>query len=131
MPGGHLPSHRRQDLEAPPGQPHRPHLPSDAVVREQVAGGALRARWQPHRPGRGKERPIRDFIHELIDGFLDDVLDELGSRKEVEHSYKILEEGSSADRQLAVFAETGDLTSVVDHLIAETAAGCLEQAVAS
>jgi carboxylate-amine ligase len=41
----------------------------------------------------------------------------------VEYAFKILEEGSSADRQRATFARTGDLKAVVDQLIAETAEG--------
>jgi glutamate---cysteine ligase / carboxylate-amine ligase len=70
----------------------------------------------------GKEREVqaRQLVRELIEWFLGDVLDELGSRKEVEYAYRILEEGSSADRQLAVFERTGDLKAVVDHLIRET-----------
>jgi carboxylate-amine ligase len=62
----------------------------------------------------------------MIEWFLDDVLDELGSRKEVEYAFRILEEGSSAERQLAVFEETGDLKAVVDSLIAETAEGVVD-----
>ena len=51
-------------------------------------------------------------------------MDELGSRKDVEYAYKILEEGSSADRQIAVYEKTGgDIKAVVDHLIAETREG--------
>ena len=50
----------------------------------------------------------------MIEWFLDDVVDELGSRKEVEYAFKILEQGTSADRQLARFRETGDLKAVVD-----------------
>ena len=79
--------------------------------------------------GDGTERPAREFIHELIEGFLEDVLDELGSREQVEYAYTILEEGSSADRQLAVYQETGDINAVVDHLIVETAQGCRVEAV--
>ena len=67
--------------------------------------------------------PARELIRELIEWFLDDVIDELGSRTEVEYAYKILDEGTSADRQLAVFQQTGDLKAVVDQLIAETAEG--------
>jgi carboxylate-amine ligase len=59
----------------------------------------------------------------MVDWFVGDVVDELGSRKEVEYAYRILEEGTSADRQLRVYQETGDLKAVVDHLIAETAQG--------
>lgn len=73
--------------------------------------------------GRETERPARELLEELIGWFLDDVLDDLGSREQVEYAYTILEEGSSADRQLRVFAETGDLKAVVAHLIAETCEG--------
>jgi carboxylate-amine ligase len=62
-------------------------------------------------------------VRELIAWFIDDVLDELGSRKDVEYGFRILNEGTSADRQLAVWEKTGDLKAVVDSLIAETAEG--------
>jgi carboxylate-amine ligase len=65
--------------------------------------------------GKQKEVPIRDLIRELLD-FVDDVLDPLGSRKEVEHVHTILERGTSADEQLRVYKETGDLKAVVDRL---------------
>jgi carboxylate-amine ligase len=57
---------------------------------------------------------------------VDDVLDELGSRSEVEYAFRILEEGSSADRQLAVYEETGDMKAVVESLIEETAEGVFD-----
>ena len=66
--------------------------------------------------GKNKEVPVVDLIRELLD-FVDDVVDELGSRKEVEHIHTILERGTSADEQLRVFRETNDLTAVVDRLI--------------
>ncbi|HEX8423632.1 MAG TPA: carboxylate-amine ligase [Pyrinomonadaceae bacterium] len=69
--------------------------------------------------GKQKEVPVRDLILELLD-FVDDVLDDLGSRKEVEHVHTILERGTSADEQLQVFAETNDLKAVVDRLIMRT-----------
>ena len=56
-------------------------------------------------------------------GELLNVIDELGSRNEVEYAYRILEGGSSADRQLATLGRTGDLKDVVAQLIAETADG--------
>jgi carboxylate-amine ligase len=49
----------------------------------------------------------------------------LGSRKEVEYAYRILEEGTSADRQLATFQSSGSLQAVVDQLIEETQEGVL------
>ena len=65
-------------------------------------------------------------MKELVEWFVDDVVDELGSRKQVEYAFTILEGGTSADRQLATYERTGDLKAVVDHLIAETAEGVAE-----
>jgi glutamate---cysteine ligase / carboxylate-amine ligase len=76
--------------------------------------------------GKQEELPARQLLRELIEWFLGDVLDELGSRREVEYAYRILDEGSSADRQLATFQATGDLKAVVDRLIRETEEGVLE-----
>jgi carboxylate-amine ligase len=75
--------------------------------------------------GKREELPARSLIHEMVD-FVDDVVDELGSRKEVEYAYTILQEGSSADRQLLTFAQSEDLNAVVDRLIAETKEGVIE-----
>jgi carboxylate-amine ligase len=73
--------------------------------------------------GKEKEAPARELIRELLEWFIDDVVDELGSRREVEYAFKIMREGTSADRQLATYDQTGDLKAVVDRLIAETAEG--------
>jgi glutamate---cysteine ligase / carboxylate-amine ligase len=70
--------------------------------------------------GKQEELPTRDLIREMIEWFIGDVIDELGSRKEVEYAYRILQEGTSADRQLATYQKTGDLNAVVDQLIRET-----------
>ncbi|HEV7682163.1 MAG TPA: carboxylate-amine ligase [Pyrinomonadaceae bacterium] len=66
--------------------------------------------------GKQKEVPTRDLILELLD-FVDDVVDELDSRKEIEHIHTILERRTSAEEQLRVFEETKDLNKVVDRLI--------------
>lgn len=76
--------------------------------------------------GKQQELPARDLIRELLEWFIADVVDELGSRKEVEYAYQILENGTSADRQLATFQRTNDMHAVVDQLILETAEGVLE-----
>jgi carboxylate-amine ligase len=76
--------------------------------------------------GKKEELPAPVLIRELVEWFLDDVLDELGTRKEVEYAFRILDEGSSAQRQLATYARTGDLRAVVDQLIRETAEGVCE-----
>ncbi|HEY2960294.1 MAG TPA: carboxylate-amine ligase [Actinomycetota bacterium] len=72
--------------------------------------------------GRLAEVPMRDLALELVE-FVDDVVDDLGSRQEVAYVNTILREGTSADRQLAVHRRTGDLAAVVEHLAEETAAG--------
>ena len=57
--------------------------------------------------------------------FVDDVVDELGSRHEVFDGVNwILENGTGADRQLRVFEATGgDLKKVVDYICEETSHG--------
>jgi glutamate---cysteine ligase / carboxylate-amine ligase len=69
---------------------------------------------------------VRELIYEYLH-FVDDVVDELGSRQEINYIHKILEMGTGADRQLRVFRETGDLNKVVDYMIAETEVGILEK----
>lgn len=67
--------------------------------------------------------PTKDLIYELL-RFVDEAVEELGSRNEINTIYKILEHGTSADKQLAVFHNTnGDIKAVVDFLIAETLVG--------
>ena len=72
--------------------------------------------------GKQKEVETKALILELLN-FVDDVVDELGSRHEINYIHKILENGTGADRQLAVYKKTGDLRQVVDYLIAETNTG--------
>jgi carboxylate-amine ligase len=71
--------------------------------------------------GKQAEVPMRDLAVELLE-FVDDVVDELGSRAAVDHVRVILDEGTSADRQRRAHRERGSLAAVVDHLCAETAA---------
>jgi carboxylate-amine ligase len=66
--------------------------------------------------GKQTEVPVRDLVLELLE-FVDEVVDELGSRKEIEHVHTILQRGTSADRQLQIYHETNDLKAVVDDLI--------------
>lgn len=71
-----------------------------------------------------------DVLMEELLEILDDVVDDLGSREEVEYVRTILQKGTSADRQIAVYeANGGDgnseeaLKAVVDHLVEETQLG--------
>ena len=80
--------------------------------------------------GKETEVPLPDLIDELVE-LLDDVVDDLDSRSEVEYARVIAREGSSADRQLRVYhealtqgaSEREALIAVVDHLIEETQSG--------
>ena len=66
--------------------------------------------------GKQTEVPVSDLVLELLE-FVDDVVDELGSRNEINHIHTILQRGTSADRQLQIYRETNDLKAVVDDLI--------------
>ena len=65
----------------------------------------------------GKEAEIdtRELINELID-FVDDIIDELGSRHIIEKIPAMLKTGTGADRQLAVYDKNNDFTEVVDYI---------------
>jgi carboxylate-amine ligase len=72
--------------------------------------------------GRTAEVPMRDLAVELLE-FVDEVVDDLGSREALRTISHIVEHGSGADRQLEAFHRTGNLRDVVDHLVHETMRG--------
>jgi carboxylate-amine ligase len=72
--------------------------------------------------GRETELPARELMLEYLD-FVDDVVDELESREEINYVRTMLERGNGAERQLEVFARTQDLKKVVEYMVAETSAG--------
>lgn len=64
--------------------------------------------------------PAREYIEEFL-AFLRPALEAEGDWYRVSRGVRsILEHGNGADRQLAVFKQTGNLTSVVDYVIEET-----------
>ena len=83
--------------------------------------------------GRGEAVPFADLVEELI-ALLAEEAKGLGCLAEVERLRRIAAEGTSADRQLAVYEAAlkagGDektaLKAVVDHLVKETLEGCEE-----
>jgi glutamate---cysteine ligase / carboxylate-amine ligase len=75
--------------------------------------------------GKVAEIPMRQLGLELLE-FVDDVVDDLGSRPALEVVREILDHGSEADRQIAVYRETGDFRAVVDMLRRETMVGIPE-----
>jgi glutamate---cysteine ligase / carboxylate-amine ligase len=80
--------------------------------------------------GKEAEVPMRALATELLE-FVDDVVDDLGSRSAVEYVNTILNEGTSAERQLRVYQATGDLKEVVRHLVKETRGGVGEPRASS
>jgi carboxylate-amine ligase len=72
--------------------------------------------------GKKTEVPTQDLLIELLE-FVDDVAGELGTTDEIRYVYEIIRRGTGADRQLAVFKETGSLKDVVQYVIDETEAG--------
>ncbi len=74
--------------------------------------------------GKQEEVDYRDLIYEYI-RFVDEAVDELDSRHEINYIHQILEHGTSADRQLEVYEKSGhDLKAVVDYLIQDTMENC-------
>lgn len=72
--------------------------------------------------GRKEEVAFPTLINELLE-FIDDVVDELGCRTEVNYVYQMLEQGSGADRQLKVYEDTKDLKKVMEYVVAQTKKG--------
>ena len=74
--------------------------------------------------GKRSEVPFGELLDELLE-FVDDVVDELGSRNEVYYAREILKNGTGADRQLAAYAQRNDLRDVVDYIVKETEHGVM------
>jgi carboxylate-amine ligase len=60
----------------------------------------------------------------LLD-FVDDVVDNLGSRREMNYLRKLLADprGTGADRQVAVYQETGSIDALIQFLMQQTMQG--------
>lgn len=65
--------------------------------------------------GKEEEVDTRQLISELLN-FVDDVADHVGNRHVLAQVPDILNGGTGADRQLAVYEKTGSLQSVVDYI---------------
>ena len=72
--------------------------------------------------GKREEVPFGALLDELLE-FVDDVVDELGSRKDVYFAREIVRQRPGADRQLAAYEQRKDLRDVVDYIISQTEAG--------
>jgi carboxylate-amine ligase len=72
--------------------------------------------------GKREEVPFEMLLDELLE-FVDDVVDDLGSRKDVYYAREIVRHRPGADRQLAAYEQRHDIRDVVDYIIAETEHG--------
>jgi carboxylate-amine ligase len=70
---------------------------------------------------------MRDSIDKLLE-FVDDVIDDLGSRREMQYIRDLLTDprGTGADRQIAVYKRTGSIQEVTKFLMEQTAQGITE-----
>ncbi|HEU5230443.1 MAG TPA: carboxylate-amine ligase [Ktedonobacteraceae bacterium] len=95
-----------------------PALPRDYVEENK---------WQAMRYGldasiidfvNRRRIPMRDAIHELLD-FIDDVIDDLGIRNEIQYLRTLLDDprGTGADRQIAIYQQSNDIQKVTQYLI--------------
>jgi carboxylate-amine ligase len=117
-------------IQATAAKLHRLHT-SNQDFRQYSRALIMENKWRAVRYGIdgklidfGKEAEIdeRALIREYIQ-FVDDVVDELGCREEIENIEWILENGTGADRQIRKFEETNDLKAVVDYMAEETKHG--------
>jgi glutamate---cysteine ligase / carboxylate-amine ligase len=67
---------------------------------------------------------MRQSIHELLD-FVDDVLDDLGNRNEMAYLRALLTDprGTGADRQIALYQQTGSIDAVIRLLMQQSMHG--------
>jgi carboxylate-amine ligase len=73
--------------------------------------------------GKQEEVPFTSLVRELLE-FIDDVVDELGSREEINYIFKMLDQGTGADRQLKEWYNNDkDFKKLVDYIIEETYVG--------
>ncbi len=74
--------------------------------------------------GHEKEAPFGDLISEMLE-FIDDVVDDLGTRDYIDNILIISNKGSSADKQIKIYNEREKIEDVVDFLIKETTKYCI------
>ncbi|QBD77048.1 carboxylate-amine ligase [Ktedonosporobacter rubrisoli] len=71
-----------------------------------------------------KRMSMREALSQLLD-FVDDVIDQLGSHREMEHIRTLLNDprGTGADRQIACYKESGDIQQVLHFLMQQSLQG--------
>ena len=108
---------------------HRRHLATHVLPRYFIE----EHKWHASRYGldarvfdfmQSRQMTMRESIGELLD-LVEDVLDELGSRREINHLRTLLNspDGTGADRQIQVYQQNQCTTDVIHHLIQQTMLG--------
>jgi carboxylate-amine ligase len=79
---------------------------------------------------QGRRIGMREAIEETLD-FVDDVLDDLGSRREINYLRELIGDprGTGADRQIAIYQQTGDTRAVISYLMEQTVRGLVLDSV--
>jgi len=72
--------------------------------------------------GKKEQVPVRHLVGELLD-FVEEAAEIFETREELDRVRTILAEGTSADKQLAVYDKAGTYEAVVDHLIEQSSIG--------
>ena len=114
---------------------HRHGLTTPILQRDLIEEN----KWRAARYGldaevvdfaRQRRLSMRDALHELLD-FVDEVVDDLGTRREMDHLRSLLSDprGTGADRQIAVYKETSSLQAVAHFLIRQTREGIEDDSV--
>lgn len=73
--------------------------------------------------GKREQVPTRVLVEELLD-FVSEAADIFHTQDDLDRIRALCQEGTSADRQLRVFKETGNMKAVVDDLAEQTLIGC-------
>jgi carboxylate-amine ligase len=70
---------------------------------------------------RDRRLSMRESISELLD-FVDDVVDELDSRREFNYLRDLLsdKQGTGADRQIAIYERNNSIDEVIQYLMQQT-----------
>lgn len=73
---------------------------------------------------QGRHLTMRESIGELLD-LVDDVLDDLGCRREILYLRALLSSpsGTGADRQISLYQQTGNLDNIIRYLMQQTMRG--------
>lgn len=108
---------------------HRRHLSTHVLPRHFVE----EHKWHASRYGldarvfdfaQGRHLSMRESINELLD-MVDDVLDDLGSRREILYLRTLLSSpnGTGADRQIHIYQQRQSISDVINYLIRQTMHG--------